>query len=503
MRSALSASVFALLCSGAPLLAQQGSTGRIHGTVEETIVTRSVAASLVTLVRIDADASATFSTRPDGFGEYSLDSIPVGRYLVQVGSPVLDSLDLALPAKEVRISAGADTRHDLTLPAGAALRDLVCPGVKLADDKAVVAGRATDADTGEPLAGADVAVAWTEIAFDKQSLKSTQQKRGATARTGALGEYRLCGVPTGRWLSLQLQHASRASAAVRMSVSSEEGAVVRDLSLSTSSAPTIALLDSLERFATLSGPDSTREELQLTGTASLTGTVRGDAGELLSNVRVRVRDALPSALTDRAGRFTIAGLPSGTQVLVVRHLGYALTEMLIELRPGRSLYRDVQLARIVSLDSIRVVAKRTQLMEFEHNKANFGGKFLTADEIAGKRPTDIGDLLQKLGGFAADGTGGEANLISRVAQNANPLCRGVGINVVVDGLEGNSLNAIHPNQIGGMEIYVDAARAPAKYVAKAECGLVVIWTKVAFAGRGKAGPPKMGPGSGIGYNGYQ
>jgi hypothetical protein len=504
LRRSVSAVIAILLCAAplaAPLAAQQPGTGRIQGTVEETIVTRSVAASMVTLVRVDADASATFGTRPDGFGEYHIDSLPAGRYLVQVGSPVLDSLDLALPAKEVRITAGGTTRADFTLPSGSELRDLVCPGVKLADGKVAVAGRAYDADTGLPLAGADMAVAWTEIAFDKKSLKSTQERRGATARTGALGEYRLCGVPAGRWLSLQLQHASRASAAVRLAVSAEEGAVVRDVSLSPRTAPTIALLDSLERFATL-GPDSTREELQLTGTASLTGTVRGAAGELLSNVRVRVRDALASALTDREGRFTIAGLPSGTQVLVVRHLGYALTEMLVELRPGRSLYRDVQLSRIVSLDSIRVVARRTQLMDFEHNKANFGGKFLTADEIAGKRPRDIAQLLDQIGGFAAIGSGGEATLVSRVAQSANPLCRGTPVNVVVDGLEGNALNAIHPNQIGGMEVYVDAARVPAKYVAKAECGLIVIWTKVAFAGRGRPAPPKMGPGSGIGYNGY-
>jgi hypothetical protein len=53
-------------------------------------------------------------------------------------------------------------------------------------------------------------------------------------------------VPADTRLSLQLQHAGRASAAVEISVSSEVGAEVRDLSLSTRGAPTIAMLDSIE-----------------------------------------------------------------------------------------------------------------------------------------------------------------------------------------------------------------------------------------------------------------
>src|SRR4051794_10786281 len=89
----------------APLLAQQSKVGRLEGTVEEKIATRAVSAASVSLVPVASETTATFSAKPDGFGHYALDSLPAGRYLVQVSSPTLDSLELALPAKELRIAA--------------------------------------------------------------------------------------------------------------------------------------------------------------------------------------------------------------------------------------------------------------------------------------------------------------------------------------------------------------------------------------------------------------
>src|SRR5947209_6012098 len=98
------------------------------------------------------------------------------------------------------------------------------------------------------------------------------------------------GVPSGRPLRVQLQHAGRAGQALRIAITDDEGVIVRDLSLSATTAPTIAALDSAARVAAVAG-DTTLGELQLTGIARVTGTVRGAGGQPLANVEVRVRDA--------------------------------------------------------------------------------------------------------------------------------------------------------------------------------------------------------------------
>jgi len=499
MRPFITAAVAApLFLVAAPLLAQQTRVGRLEGNVEEKIATRAVSAASVSLVPLESEQSVTFSARPDGFGHYALDSLPAGRYLVQVSSATLDSLELALPPKEVKIGAGETSHLDLSLPFGTTLRDVVCTGLTMGAEKAVVAGRAIDADTDKPLVGADVVAAWSEVAIDKKTLKSWAQRRTTMVKSGPEGEYRMCGVPTGRFLSLQLQNGGRASAAVRLSVSPEEGAVVRDLSMSPTTSPSIAALDSLELAAAKDSTIKARAELQLVGTSTLTGSVRGSEGLPVSGVRVRVRDARASDVTDTQGRFIINNLPAGTQVVAVQQLGYAATEVPVELRAGVTVTRDLLLSRVVSLDSIRVVAKRPQLAEFEDRRAHSMGRYMTAAQIAAYRLTNTPKLIQTLGGFTVSGTGNDAKLLSKQAFMDNPECANEGVNVIIDGRDGTLINALHPVQIGGLEIYATASQAPAKYADRAKCGLVIMWTKQALSGSKASAPAST-----LQYNGYQ
>jgi hypothetical protein len=53
---------------------------------------------------------------------------------------------------------------------------------------------------------------------------------------------------------------------------------------------------------------------------------------------------------------------------------------------------------------------------------------------------------------------------------------------VIDGVDHAQLNTVPPGEIAAMEVYAEAASAPGQY--RAECGLIVIWTK-----RWRATPP--------------
>ena len=55
-------------------------------------------------------------------------------------------------------------------------------------------------------------------------------------------------------------------------------------------------------------------------------------------------------------------------------------------------------------------------------------------------------------------------------------------NVVIDGVDQAQVNTVPPSEIAAMEVYAEAASAPGQY--RAECGLILIWTK-----RGGATPP--------------
>lgn len=476
----LAALVASLGCA-APLVAQQtsGGVGRVQGTIRETMRPRSVRDASITLARLDPEPTVSFGTKPDAKGHFQLDSLPVGRYMIQLNHQVLDSLELALPAEELFVVAGKTLEVPFALPSGAELREAVCRGLTLRRETGAVFGRVVDADNERPLANADVAITWTELAFDRKTLRANAEQHDASVRTGPRGEYRICNVPTGSWVLIQLQYAGHAGNAVRVSVSGEEAVIVRNLSMSVNSTPTLDALDSVG--ATVRGldseptPDDTVPQLLLTGNATVSGIVRGAQGEPLPDVEIRVVNARPTTRTDAAGHYTLSGLPAGTQLLAVRRIGYLVGDIAVELRGGRMVRQDVVLRRVVSLDSMNVVAKqRKQFADFEYRRKNNPmGRFVTAGDIARYHPTEMGIFIQRLGGFQIVGVGPEAQVYSTSARAGRPNCREA--NVVIDGVDQAQVNTVSPNEIAAMEVYAEAASAPGQY--RAECGLILIWTK--------------------------
>src|SRR5215218_6605541 len=482
MRTVVVVTALTFLIASQPLVAQQAPNGRLEGTIAPWIATRAVQAAKVSLVQLESETSNTVTAPVDPRGRYRMDSLPVGTYLVQVSHPTLDSLDVTLPPGRLVIAAGKTTRSDFSLPSAERLRTIVCPGVSLGPGKVVIAGRAVDAETDVPLVGAKVVAGWTEITIESKARKLEMKQQRAVVSTGPGGEYRLCGVPVSKIIGLQLQHEGRAGTATRLSVSPEEGVAVRNFSLSLRSAPTIAALDSIEALPTVrtdasSETERARGELALTGKAKLAGTVRSSRGQLLAGAEVRVRHARSTAVTDVAGGFALDSLPAGTQMLLVRQLGYAPVELPVELRPERRVELNVQMTRAVALDSVRVVAKRPSLAEFEYNRrTQLQGHFLTLSEIQRAKVKQTSELLPLLGGYTMMGRG---RLVKMKETAFDPpgthSCKAA--NVVIDGVEGLEVDDVLPNQIAGIELYKNAASAPLQYAGRANCGLIVIWLR--------------------------
>ncbi|HEU4722431.1 MAG TPA: TonB-dependent receptor [Gemmatimonadaceae bacterium] len=457
------ATVVAMLLLAGPLRAQT-APGRLEGTVTDSVHARGLQGANVLAIRVDPAPGHSAGATTDARGRYRIDSLPAGRYMVEITSAILDSLEIILPPREVTIAPGRATRADFGLPSGRTLRAAACPGVSLARGRGAVVGRVLDADTDAPLAAARVVVAWREVAVDRSTLQVTAADRTGDVDTDSLGRYRLCGVPTDEWIHLQVQQRGRAGSEIRLLVPDSAGVVVRHLSLSATSSRPVA--DSA--VAADSAPTP------LTGTAAVSGVIRGVGGLPLGDAQVRVVGARGVVVSDARGRSALGDLPSGTQVLEVRRIGYLLAQQPVELRGGRSVSQDVRLQRIVTLDSIRVLARRSRYREFEeHRKRSGFGTFLTEEDIERRRPFESSDLFHVMPGFRVSGYGLDATVTS--SRGVTSLSGPCAVNIVIDGMQRQDINLIHPSSIGAMEVYRPGGPAPVQYDSR--CGLIVIWTK--------------------------
>lgn len=463
-----------MVALAAPVLGAQSTpggrigagAGSITGTVTDSVHARPAADAIVFLTRVSPEPTDFRSTIADVKGRFHFDTLVAGRYTIAFSTSYLDSLSLTLPPREVTLADGQRVRVDFTTPSGATLRAAACPGLNLGRGQGAVIGQVTDADTDRPLTTAQVAVSWNDLSVDS-AFRPVTAERGGAVPVDSLGRYRLCGVPTDTYLGVQVQDSGRVGSALTMVVDADGGLIVRDLSLSASSARSMAALDSAARRADTTTPPP------LTGTATVTGVVRSPSGQPLAEAQVRVRDAAGVTRTDSLGRFSLSGQPAGSQLLETRRVGYLLSETPVELRSGRTVAVTVTLARIVNLDSIRIVAQRSRYREFEQRRKFGFGRYLDQAAIEKQHPFETSDLFRMMPGFRVEGSGIDARVVS--TRGAISLTGRCTPNIVIDGIQHQDINLISPDAIGAIEAYPGPAGAPMQY--DSACGVVVIWTK--------------------------
>ena len=446
----------------------QQAAARIEGTVFDSVHSRPVSGATV-LLSSRSSATDLHIAHTDEKGRFRLDTLEAGSYLIQFTTPFLDSLEHMLPPKLIDLARGERARVQLAVPSGATLRAGACPGLAIASGAGAIVGRAEDADTNLPLVGAQLVVSWRHLTVDRVTLKSSMEERTGAAVTDSSGQFRLCGVPTDTYVLLQLQHRGRAGSTLRMSVPDDAGVVVRRLSLSAGAARALAAFDSVASSADTSTP------APLSGTATLRGTVRTSAGQPLPAAQVRIMDANGSTFTDATGQFSLSNQPAGTQLLEVRRIGFLLSSTPVELRSGRTTEESVILSSIVSLDSIRVTARRARYREFERRRRGGGqGRFMGEEDIEKQYPQEVSDLVRMLPGFRLSGTGLNAQVVSTRGRISFGSAECV-TNIVIDGMQHQEINLLRPSELGAMEYYSGPSGAPPQY--DSACGVIVLWTK--------------------------
>jgi len=442
--------------------AQSDQRGRLEGRVTDSVHTRPLAGAHVVALAANARLDTPRSASTDSLGRYRIDSLRPGRYLVGLESALLDSLEITLSPREVTVADGAVATADLALPPAAKLRSAVCSGATLPADRGVLYGHVVDAGTEAPLAGAVVTVAWRELTVDRTTLRSESNLRTTSAKADSAGWYRVCGVPTGTWLSFLLQHRGHSGMPVRAIVDDSLGIAIRHLSLDMAGPvdDTVATTSPATAAAAASG------------TARLTGVIRGPTGQPLSSAEVWVMGTNASTRSDESGHFTLGELPAGTQVVGVRRVGYSPTEASFELRNNATVNGNVRMERVVILDSVRVVAMRSRYKEFERRRKLGGGRFIGPDEMEWyERYPLMSDVLRMLG-YTIVGDGMFATAVGGQGASFGVSCTP---NVVVNGVPFRSINDVSPRNVGAIAIGGRFATVPIEY--DTGCGVVEIWTK--------------------------
>jgi TonB-dependent starch-binding outer membrane protein SusC len=243
----------------------------------------------------------------------------------------------------------------------------------------------------------------------------------------------------------------------------------------------------------------------------VTGRVTGSNGEPVSAASVSVQGTTLGAYTAEDGRYTLIGVPAGSQVLVVRRIGYR--RMNVPL-PATQDQLDVALIRDV-LELERQVITGTTTSISSANAANAVSS-VTAEQLTRTPTPTIENALQgKIPGAVistnsgAPGGGAQIQLrgVTSINANSSPLyvVDGVlvsnaeistGLNSISNaGTRGsitgsqdqptNRISDLSPMDIESIEV-LKGASAGAIYGSKGANGVIVITTK-----RGSSGKPAI------------
>ena len=191
-------------------------------------------------------------------------------------------------------------------------------------------------------------------------------------------------------------------------------------------------------------------------------------------------------VSDRRGRFRIVDLRPAEYTLFVRQIGFAPTTSRLKVNAADTLRVSIALTRLTpALDTVRVSA-REDVTGFAWRRSLKVGQFITAADIERENPRTTTSLIRTRDGvvYSFDGAGNPFVAMTRgPGRNCRPL-------LLLDGfpIRGGAPSVpgvpsldwvLHPDEIGGVEIYANPAQVPPRFTnfGPANCGVIVFWTR--------------------------
>jgi hypothetical protein len=471
MRLATSISFFAAFAVhavGPPLLAQQKTTpapasaakkgnATIAGVVVDSLNGRYLSGADV----IVEGAKATLVT--DSLGKFRIDSLPPGTYQIGVFHPMLDTLGISLASQPFHVGADSVSVVLLAVPSARTIIRAACPsgGFRPQGTSAVI-GHVTEPESLQPVPGAEVSIAWTQLEISK-AIGVRRTPRVIRDSTDAQGAFRLCGLPNSMQATLQARKAGAVTAEIPISLGDQESEL-------------------FARTMLLSRVDSGAK----TGNAAVSGRVVLEGAPSNAGSRVEVVGTDVIAMTNERGEFSIRNLPSGTHVLLARHLGFGAETVPVDLSSREAKQVTIKLPKFVAMiDPVVVTARRVASLEkvgFSQRQKSGMGYYLGPDEILTMHPNYLTDILRRVPGLRVS-SGPDGDVVTSSRGVTSLTGAGDCVQYYVDDMPwqsaapGDINNFVNGSEVVGVEVY-SGSTAPAQYTrAMQGCTTVVIWTK--------------------------
>lgn len=406
-------------------------------------------------------------------GGFTLGDVPAGRYALGFLHPVLDSIGIEPPVKDVEIRGGAPLRVQLSVPTAERLRRAVCGG---AGDTAAAMymGTVRAAAGGAPVAGAVVRAAWLE--YDLRDGRLDRRSVQVADTSGANGWFALCDVPRGGTIAVQAGAESDSTDVIEVDVSTR-GLVRRDLYLGSSRDVVVAATGHAGRPE--DGVPAGSDTVQA-GDGRLRGTVVTLLGARpVAGARVRIAGAR-DVRTGKDGEWSLFGIPTGTRLLQVHAVGFAARQVVVDVVDGAGSVPVALTGIQALLDTVRVTASRFRLAGtgFDERSRSGMGRYVTSSDVLRRAAMFTSDALKTVPGLRVDrSSDGDTQLTMRGAfGRCSPAVYLDGH--WVRGLTMDDIDAfVPPDRVAGMEIYSGAIVPPQFQPGMTGCGSVVIWTK--------------------------
>ncbi len=444
-------------------------TGSIMGAALDSLHEEMLAHAGVTVMGLAGRHAVTTAA-----GAFRIDSLPPGKYVLEVTHPVLDSLGIRLISDSINVTEGQVQTVELAIPGTRTLITSICTPAKLRFGPGVILGRVVDADTDKPATGAEVSVAWSETEVNTVvGLRTTPHVRKATV--AADGTYRICGVPANFNGSLQAIRGTAKTAEVPIEVA-DHALSMRMLML----PPAVVA----------AGDTTGAAQTHRVGRAVITGMVTNAGGVPVPGARVSVQGSESSTSTGPDGKFTLTGVVPGTQSVLVRRVGYSPVEQPIDVTSLATNQLTVRLGAYTPvLSSVDVKAKADPLEStgFERRRKMGMGRYMDLDQIKKISPTYTSDILRRIPGLYVTGSGSSANISTT---RGNGCVAYLIDNNTVSATAGQSIDEIVGEQdVAAVEFY-NPVDVPMELSSGSNsgCALLVIWTKGKLQAPTKKGP---------------
>lgn len=440
-------------------------TARLQGRVFDSLSHRPLAGATVSVVSRTSSTASTSAVNAttDSAGRFTIPGIQPGAYLAGFYHPLLDSLGIQVPPRNIVItdaSGAGVVEADLGVPSAAAIHRAICPEIGGPDSTGLFIGHLRDVATGAPLVGAAITARWTMLTVVGSHFQSAV--RSVSARSNPSGWFAFCGLPTTAPIDFVATTSSDSSGVFAIQVNAR--AVTRR-----------------DVFVGGRGPGAARGAI-----------VEDERKRPLADAQVAVIGAARSAQTNDKGEFLLGDLPVGTHTLAVRKVGYVPEQRVVDILPNDTTRQQFSLSTVERvLDTVRVTATRVysrSLEGFNERRKHGLGKFLDEDEIARMNPFETSDVLRRVPLVRVRSSGGESQVVMRSDLGGRDCMP----HVWVDGFEMYGMTTdemdmmTRPGQLEAIEVYTSAILAPPEFAHGFDnCGTIAIWTKDPSRRRGK------------------